>query len=138
MRKVLGREFTIEIGSTAIAGLKSIAIDTSETDAETTDFDSGGWAEHLAAERSATVTLSGLYVEDADSGTQDEGQAAVEALAILTGESSLETFTITSPGGITKTFSASAQVSGPSGGTNDAATWGAVLKVSGAIETGST
>jgi hypothetical protein len=137
MRKVLTREFLVEVSdgdsNLPIGGIRTITLNTSKTDADTTDFDSGGWAEHFVGERSASVTLDGVYIEDPDSGDRDPGQARCEALALLVGPASMGEFTITSPAGAARVFSGSVQVSGPSGGRNEASTWQAVLTVSGQI-----
>jgi hypothetical protein len=54
-------------------------------------------------------------------------------LAAAVGLDSLGTFRITSPGGNVATFSASAEVTKGGGGNNDAATWQAVIRVSGGV-----
>lgn len=137
--KFLARDLDIAIDTggsgsphyTAIKGLNSLTHSPSSTDAETTDFDSAGHSEHMKAERGDSWTLAGFHLEDVSTGTRDPGQAAVEALAELMGNSSLGTFRITSPGGNTITFDASAEVTLAGGGNNDAASWQAVIRVSG-------
>jgi hypothetical protein len=136
--KFLARDLTIGIdvggsgGSyTVIKGLDSLTHSPSSTDATTTDFDSDGRAEHMVAERSDTWTLAGFKLEDVLTGAGDPGQEAVEALAQATGLTSLAWFEITSPGGNTIEFQASADVTLAGGGNNDAAKWQAVIKVSG-------
>lgn len=139
--KFLARDLTIEINTgsigspvwTAIKGLNTLTHAPSSTDAETTDFDSNGAAEHMKAERGETWTLAGFSLEDVTTGDRDPGQQAVEALALTVGLASLGNFRITSPGGNTATFMASAEVTRAGGGNNDPATWQAVVRVSGTV-----
>lgn len=138
--KFLARDLTIEINTgtigvpvwTPIGGLNTLTHSPSSTDAETTDFDSNGRAEHMKAERSESWTLAGYHLEDVATGDRDPGQAAIETLANAVGLTSLDQFRITSPGGNTATFMASAEVTLAGGGNNDAAAWQAALTVSGA------
>lgn len=139
--KFLARDLDIEINTgtigspvwTAIGGLNSLTHSPSSTDAETTDFDSDGRAEHMKAERGDAWSLAGYTLEDVSTGDRDAGQAAVETLAQAVGLTSLGQFRITSPGGNTITFLASAEVTLHGGGNNDAAAWAASLTVSGAV-----
>ena len=138
--KFLARDLLIEIsvggsggGYTAIKGLNTLTHSPSSSDAETTDFDSAGHSEHMKAERGDSWTLAGFSLEDVLTGSRDPGQAAIEALALLMGPASLGTFRITSPGGNTIDFSASAEVTLAGGGNNDAAAWQTVLRVSGPV-----
>lgn len=119
-----------------VNGLNSLTHSPSSSDADTTSFDSEGRSEHMKAERGDSWTLAGFYLEDVATGDRDPGQAAVEALAQLIGPSSLGVFKITSPGGNTITFSASAEVTLHGGGNNDAAAWQATIVVSGAVTYG--
>lgn len=141
LTKFLARDLTIEVDNAgsgggsfiAIGGLNSLTHSPSTAQAETTDFDSAGRKEHIVAERGDEWTLSGFMLEDVLTGDRDPGQAAVEAVAKEVGLGSLETFRITSPGGNTIIFSASAEVTLGGGGNNDAATWQAKLTVSGVV-----
>lgn len=137
--KFLARDITIEIesGTTfmAIGGIESLTHSPSSETADTTDFDSGGRAEHFVAQRGDEWTLAGFALEDVDTGAQDPGQQAVEELARAVGPTaSLGTFRLTSPGGNTLTFDASAEVTLPGGAHNDSAAWSAKLTVSGEIQ----
>ncbi len=141
--KFLARDLTIEIatggsggGYVPIKGLNTLTHSPSTTDAETTDFDSDGRSEHMKAERGDSWTLAGFTLEDVLTGSRDPGQAAVEALAQEVGLDSLAPFRITSPGGNTIDFSASAEVTLAGGGNNDPAAWQAVIRVSGAVTFG--
>lgn len=139
--KFLARDLDIEINTgtigapvwTGIGGLNTLTHAPSSTDAETTDFDSNGRSEHMKAERGESWTLAGFALEDVGDGTRDPGQAAVETLANALGLTSLGQFKITSPGGNTATFMASAEVTLAGGGNNDPAAWQAVIRVSGAV-----
>jgi len=142
--KVLARGWTFEINTgteatpvwTPIGGINNFSISTTKNDADATSFDSGGWLEHLVASRGRQITLEGFHLEDPTDGTRDPGQEAVEELADQVGEASLGQFRITSPGGKTWTFKASADVQGPGGGNDDFASWSATLTVSGRITKG--
>lgn len=139
--KFLARDLTIQINTgtiavpvwTGIGGLNTLTHSPSSSDAETTDFDSNGRAEHMKAERGDSWSLAGFHLEDVATGDRDAGQAAVETLAQAIGLTSLDQFRITSPGANTSTFMASAEVTTAGGGNNDAAAWQAVIRVSGAI-----
>ena len=138
--KFLARDIAIEIedpssggGYTAIGGLNTLTHAPASTDAVTTDFDSAGRAEHMKAERGDVWTLAGFKLEDVLSGDGDPGQLLVEALSHEMGPLSLGAFKLTSPGGNTIDFEASAEVTLPGGGNNDAGTWQAVITVSGPV-----
>lgn len=136
--KFLARDLSISIqvgGSGGdfidIKGLNTLTHSPSSTDAETTDFDSDGYAEHMKAERNDSWALAGYYLEDVLTGDRDPGQAAVEALAQLRGPASLGTFRIESPGGNRITFEGTAETTWHGGGNNDAAAWAATVRMSG-------
>lgn len=139
--KFLARDLTCDINTGTIAapvwtpvkGLNTITHSPSSTDAETSDFDSEGRAEHMKAERGDSWALAGFSLEDVSTGDRDPGQAAVEVLGRAIGPASLGQFRLTSPGGNTATFMASAEVTTAGGGTNDAAAWGATITASGPI-----
>jgi hypothetical protein len=116
---------------TPILGLNSLTHAASTNRADAGGFDSVGRAKHLVTERGDTWTLAGHALEDVATGARDPGQAAVEALAKLTGPSALKNFKMTSPGGNAIVFSASAENSLPGGGHNDIASWGTTLEVDG-------
>lgn len=67
IEKVLARDWTTEIkdggGYSKIGGLNSLTFSGGKTDAEVTDFDSDGWAEHMAAERTRSVAGEGFFLE---------------------------------------------------------------------------
>lgn len=138
LTKFLARDLTIEVldpasggDYTEIKGLETLSHSPSTTQADTTDFESGGRKEHLVAERGDEWTLSGFKLEDVATGDYDPGQALVEDLGKQISVASIGTFRITSPGGNTLTFEASAEVTLPGGGHNDPAAWGAKLTVTG-------
>lgn len=120
---------------TEVKGINTWSHAPASADADTTTFDDEGRRSHMKASRGDAFTLTGLYQEDPADGSRDPGQEAVEAWADELGPDSLKQFRITSPGGTTKTFLASAQVT-TGGGGNDAATaWSVAITVSGAITT---
>ncbi len=138
LTKFLARDLKIEIADPAsggsfveVKGLNTLSHSPKTTEAPTTDFNSGGHAEHLVAERSEEWTLDGYKLLDPVTGDQDPGQVLVEALAAEISYSSLGTFKITDPAGDTETFTASAEITRPGGGLNDAAKWAAKLSISG-------
>lgn len=144
--KFLARDLTIAISTgpgvdtidgtaddtwTPINGLNSLTHSPATARADTTSFDSNGRDEHLPASRGETWNLAGFALEDVATGDRDAGQTAVEALSKLVGPAGLGYFKITSPGGNTIIFQASAEVTLHGGGHNDAAVWQATVQVSG-------
>lgn len=135
--KFLARDITIEVEDSpsvfiAIGGIESLTHSPSSEQADTTDFDSNGRAEHFIAQRGDEWTLSGYAKEDVATGDRDPGQEVVETLARQVGpDASLGTFRITSPGGNVLDFQASAEVTLSGGAHNDPAAWSAKLTVSG-------
>lgn len=139
--KFLARDLQIDINTgsvavpvwTPVGGLNTLTHSPSSEKADTTDFDSNGRAEHLVVQRGDEWALAGFSLEDVADGARDPGQTAVEALAQLVGAASLDQFRLTSPGGNTSTFMASAEVTLAGGGHNDAAAWAATITVSGLV-----
>ena len=135
--KYLARDLAIEVESDtpdtfiAINGLNSLTHSPSTTRADTTSFDSNGRDEHLPASRGESWSLSGFSIEDVATGERDAGQLRVEELGRIVGPAGIARYRITSPGGNTITFSASAEVTIHGGGHNDAAAWGAEVTVTG-------
>ena len=135
--KVLARDWDIEIYDAVgedwleIGGITSLTFSSDMTEAETTDFDSEGWAEHIPAERTKSLSVEGNYLED-EAGERDQGQEEVEEAAELTGDDGLTPFYLESPnGGIQIAFLASVNMSDIGGDTNDPTSWGFDLIVSG-------
>ena len=136
--KVLARNWKLEIQKSgnsyvAIKGLNTLSFSRSKSDTDTTDFDSNGHTEHMVTSRSQEISAEGYYLVDTINGTRDEGQKLVEALAELTGASSLGTFRLTNPAGKARVFQASANIGDIGGGNDDATSWGVTLTVSGAM-----
>lgn len=140
--KVLARDFTWEIDDglgtstfVEIGGLTSVSPSPTKNDADTTDFDSDGWLEHMVASRGLSFSLEGHYLEDTSDGSRDPGQERVEAVAQLVGADSVVPFQITTPGGtvISCNVSCDASPFGASGGggNDDPASWSATINVSG-------
>lgn len=131
--KVLAREWTFEVESATpgtwleIGGINSFTLDRSKDDADTTDFDSNGWAQHLPAQRGLSVSLDGFYLEDT-AGARNLGQERVETLSRVVGSAGLANFRMTSPataGNRRISGQASYNYGGPGGGNNDASAWSA-------------
>lgn len=140
--KVLARGFDFEVDDgletssfLAIGGINTFSVSPSKNDAETTDFDSEGWAEHLVASRGLEIELEGYYMEDEEDGTRDEGQERIEEVAELIGAESIVPFRMTTPGGTTIAMNVSVNASpfgtSTGGGNDDPAGWSATLVVSG-------
>jgi hypothetical protein len=138
--KVFARGFNWEVNTGTVAapvwvqikGLSQFGVSNSKENAETTDNQSAGWAEHMVSERTSQFTLEGFYLEDKANGTRDPGQAGVEAAAEKVGEDSLNQFRMTTPGGKIRTFLASVEV-GFNGDKNAPTAWTATLDLSGTI-----
>lgn len=138
--KFLARDLTIEVEDETpdswltIGGLNSLTHSPSTARADTTGFDSNGRDEHIVASRGESWTLAGFAIEDVATGERDAGQLRVEALGRARGLGALGRFRVTSPGGSTLVFEASAEVTLHGGGHNDAAAWQAAIQVSGEPE----
>lgn len=139
--KTLARDwdFHINTGTTAtpawvpINGINSHSWSVTKNDADTTTYDDEGWLSHLPASRGRSVTLSGIMMEDPDTGDRDPGQEACETHAEQIGPSGLRQFRVTSPAGTTIVGNASAQVTQGGGGNDDPSAWECVVTFSGAV-----
>lgn len=142
--KVLSRDFTISVNTgtsgsptwTPIGGLDEdgISISTDVRDVDFMDADDDGFAKPVPIGHSYTVSLKGSRIENADDGTRDAGQAALEAVQDEVGLDALLEFQIESPaasGGEVLTFGAWPNVTAFGGG--EKATWEAELRVYGQI-----
>lgn len=138
--KVLARNWTIEVNTgteatptwTKVGGLNTFTLSNDKEDADTTDFDSDGYAEHIVAGRSNEVSFEGSFLEDPADGSRDAGQAKIETLAEETGAAAMGQVRITPPSGENgKIYKGSFTVGDVGGGTNDPTTWGATMTVSG-------
>lgn len=143
--KILARDCTFDINTgtvgtpvwVAINGVNQFGPQWSGNQADTTTFSDGGWLTHLMASRGATFGIGGLVIESEADGSRDPGQEACEALALEIGQSSLKQFRITTPGGNTVKFLASATApitTGTGGGNDDPNGWQLDLTMSGAPE----
>ncbi len=136
--KVLARSWTKQVkeaGGTYsdIKGINSFTVASSVHNADTTDFESGGWSEFIPAARGYTITLEGFFLEDIVSKARDAGQARCEVLALLVGPTAIGDFRLITPGGTQWDFKAAVDVSGPGGDHQNAATWRCTLTVHGQI-----
>lgn len=125
-------EISISAVLTEIKGITSTTLSPSDEEAVITTREDAGWKARLIAERSMDIKLEGFRVEDG-SGVRDPGQAAVEALAREIDAASLGTFRVTSPGGETWDFNATASVDSLGGGLNDGSAWNVTLHQSGEV-----
>ena len=118
-----------------VENLTTLTHSPSTTEADDSDFDSGGHDEHMVMSRGDEWTLAGKAKLDTLSGERKTGRTLVEALAGATGLNSIGMFQLLWPDGTKDTFSASSEWTRPGGANNDLATWGAKLKVTGATTT---
>ena len=136
--RVLARDWVFEVEGTAgtfvpVGGLHTFGLGGTKVDTDTTGFDSEGFAEHLVTERAHSLTLSGFFIEDLDTGARDPGQKIIDELAEKIGEEAIGNFKLTSPGGTVMTFKGSVEPGDIGGGKNDATSWGATITVTGKI-----
>jgi hypothetical protein len=115
----------------SIGGLTDIKPDSDKSDTDSTTRDDAGWASHVVAQRSRTMQLTGYYLEDPDSGDQDEGQKALIDLGDEVGYDALGSFRVTTLGGNKIEFDASAKVVWGDGGLNDEAGFTCDLTING-------
>lgn len=146
VKKVLSREAfeSLEIwdpsantgagGFVQIAGIETLTLSFDADEADTTDWDSAGWSEHLIGERSESVEIAGHVVYDdaqAVPPVRDAGQQLVESLARKTGIDSLQEIQLNTLGGGTIVWAASAQLGNQGGARSANASWGATFNSSG-------
>jgi hypothetical protein len=142
LTKFLARDLTIEVRTavgpdvwTHIGGLDTLTHSPSTERADTTGFDDQGRPTHIVAQRGDSWDIAGKALIDVGAtgdATKDPGQLAVETLSRAIGAAAEGRFRITDPAGNEQEFSATAELTQPGGGTNDAASWGASLEVTGA------
>ncbi len=141
--EVLARDYTFELNTgteavptwVEIKGINTWSNSAQAGEADTTTFDDDGIQTHLKASRGHEFTLSGKVQENEDDGARDPGQEAAEAWAQEIGQPSRKQFRITSPGGTTKTFLATATCNFGGGGNDDASNWELAVKATSAIAT---
>lgn len=137
--KVLARNWLIEINEgtdiaplwVRVGGVTSFTLSNDKEDTDTTDFDSGGYGDHIVSSRSFEISFEGFFLEDPEDGSRDPGQQAVENLADKIGYASIGQFRMTSPSGIAKVYRGSVGIGDVGGGVTDATSWGATVTVAG-------
>jgi len=134
--KFLARDLTIEVQTavdtwTPIGGLNTLTHSPSTERADTTGFDENGRPTHLVAQRGDSWELAGFALVDVESGEKDPGQEYIETSAQEMGLAAEETYRITDPGGNALQFAATAELTRPGGGHNDAASWAASIEMTG-------
>lgn len=142
--KINARDWTFEINDgdeleptlIEIAGVNSMTLGRASEERETTDFDSDGQRESIPMQRHRTVALEGDVIEDDTTGALEPGQARLEALAALVGESGRAEFVATSPGGRTFTQQVWVDPGDQGGGNNDGTSFSYTLVRSGATVIG--
>jgi hypothetical protein len=131
LTKVLARDWSVEIETATpstwveVGGLTTLGFDQDKTDADTGDFQSGGWAGHMPVERGWSVSCEGHYLVDPTPtpNTRDPGQARAEELSALVGPAAMARVRITDPYLDTYVGVASYQARPTVGGKNDIAGW---------------
>lgn len=137
--KVPARDWDVEVENAAgdtwitVAGLQTITFGGEAEQLDTTDMDSGGWAENIIIQRARSVSLEGDWLEDTADGSRDSGQDRVDSLRDEMGQSSKGKFRLTSPGGNVRTFNGTVTMADVGGGRNAKTSWGATINVSGTI-----
>lgn len=121
---------------TGIGGITQISHAPSTTRADTHNFDTPGRSRHRVTRRGDSFTIQAQRQEDESTGDRDPGQEAVETIGAAYGSAAEKQFRLTSPGGETLTFMATAEVTRLGGGTDDVANWQAALEVTGDVTVG--
>ena len=141
LRKVPARDWDFgiyddeELEYKDIAGLTSFEYAPEKESAETTDFDSEGWSEHIPVARGVTLSFDGQYVEG-EEGERDAGQELVEELGDKIGPEGFTTIKMSSPfGGKEVYLEGSIEVDTIGGDTNDSTSWGFEFEVNGKPKT---
>ena len=141
LEKVLMRDVTAEINTGTestpnwgeILGINAIERKTEAEKKDVADNKSGGNKDNRVTARGETWTLKGDRLEDPATGARDPGQEAVEALSEAVGYAdSVKQFRFTSPGGVSRTFLATAVVQPLAGGKEEFSTWEAEIEKCGA------
>lgn len=139
--EVLMQDVDVEINTgtiavpawTRIAAVTGVTHTPSKATADTKNFDVAGRQRHRVVRRGDSFTVTAQRQEDESDGSRDAGQEAVETMGRAVGSDAEKQFRLTSPGGNTMVFSASAEVTELGGDTDSVATWQAVLEVTGSI-----
>lgn len=121
---------------TRIAAVTGITHSPSKATADTKNFDVPGRQRHRVVRRGDSFTITAQRQEDEGDGSRDAGQEAVETMGQAVGTAAEKQFRLTSPGGNTLIFLATAEVTELGGDTDAVATWQAVLEVTGSITRG--
>lgn len=139
---ILMRDFTAEINTGTLAAPNFVEIlglqdgpahKPSSKGKDVATYQSGGREDERIVSRGDKFTLKGERLEDPGNGDRDPGQEAVEAAAALMGYASAKQYRLTSPGGVTLTFEATAEVTQFGGGKEDFSEWSVDLTVCGSI-----
>jgi hypothetical protein len=118
---------------THVGGVTGTSHKPSTNRVDTKNNDSGGREEHMVTRRGDTFNVKAQRLEDASTGDRDAGQEAIEVSARAVGSAAKKQYRLTSPGGNTLIFLATAQVTEFDGCTDDVANWEAELVVTGDI-----
>lgn len=118
---------------TEIGGIETLTPSFQSTDADTSDYDSDGWTEHLVAERTEQIQISGhMAYTDVDTGERDPGQQAVEELARKTGLDSVGKIVLNLLGGGSIEWDVTATLGNQGGPRGSGAQWGVTFTSTGA------
>lgn len=115
----------------SVGGLNDFTADPSanSASADTTTFDSGGVYEGRVMQRGAMITIAGLRMADTVTAAQDAGQARLDTLGTLTGESSVGTirFRYGTADPQWRVWTCTVESSAVGGKNNDESSWGAKI-----------
>jgi hypothetical protein len=116
---------------TDVKGLNEVSFDVSSESVDATDFDSPGWTQDRIVSRGKTMSWTGFYLVDPDTGDRDPGQEAVEAAAdTITGESGhVLQYRLEKAWGGAITFKATVEVKAGGGEAKGLSPWEATLSI---------
>jgi len=118
-----------------ISGINSFSPSQEKNDADTTDFDSQGWMEHIVASRGVSFDVEGYHIEDEETGLRDAGQERIEEIGQLVANESITGLRLINPSGENVDFDVSIDApqfgQSTGGGNDDPAGWSCTMTVTG-------
>lgn len=130
--KVMARDWEIHVSKLTsipvwvrIGGITTFTSSNDKEDADVTDFDDEGFAQHIVVSRTGETSFEGHYLEE------DEGQLLIDDLSEAMGHESLALIRLTRPSGRVLEFMGTFTMGDVGGGNNDITSWGASVNRSG-------